>query len=705
MDEEERPENPYVGEPETDFEPADSLDEGAAREQVAALREAVRYHDHRYYVLDDPEIADRTYDRLFDRLAELEAAFGLATPDSPTRRLGGEPRDELGTVEHVAPMLSIDAGDEAADVHAFDDRVRRALAEEELGPPTYVCEPKFDGLSVEVVYVEGRFERAATRGDGRVGEDVTENVATIPGVPGRLRGDPPAFLAVRGEVYMPRPAFHELNAERIEADEEPFANPRNAAAGTLRQLDPAVTAERPLDWDAYEVLAAGDAEPDGVEPSRGGLDADLGSHTAEAEGLREWGLPTPDRVAVVSDVESAIDYRDRLLAERDELDFEVDGAVLKVDDRAACLELGATARAYRWAFAHKFPARSGTTTVRDVVVQVGRTGRLTPVALLDPVDVGGVTVSRASLHNQAEIERLGVNVGDVVEVERAGDVIPQVAAVVESHSEGHYELPATCPVCESAVERDGPMRYCTADLSCPAQLRRTVTHYGSDRGLDIEGLGERAAEQLVGAGLVVELADLYELDPADLLDLEGWGERSAESLLSEVAASREPALADVLSALGIPSVGPTVATDLARQFGTVEAVRDADREALQAVEGVGPETARQVDSFFAENADAVDRLLEHVDPRPAGETGDELADCTVVFTGAVEGFTRAELEELVETHGGAATGSVSSNTDYLVVGDEPGERKRADAAEHGVTELTPEEFVAVLAERGVEVSA
>jgi DNA ligase (NAD+) len=695
--------NPYVEAPDTDFGPVDDLDAASAREQAADLREAVRYHDYRYYVLDGPIVADRTYDRLFERLLELEDAFDLDGPDSPTRRVGGEPRDELADVEHVAPLLSIDQGDDADDLRAFDERVRRSLDAAGFDAPTYVCEPKFDGLSVEVVYVDGRYERAATRGDGEVGEDVTENVRTIPAVPQRLRGDPPEFLAVRGEVYMPRSAFHELNAERVENDREPFANPRNAAAGTLRQLDPAVAASRPLACFFYDVLAAGDADPGTVDASRGGLDAGIESHAAELQRFPEWGLPTADRGAVVEDIEAAVRFREDLLADRDGLDYEVDGVVVKVDDRRACLELGTTARAYRWAFAYKFPARTGTTTVRDVVVQVGRTGRLTPVALLDPVDVGGVTVSRATLHNQSEIATLGVDVGDEVAVKRAGDVIPHVVEVTESHSAGHFALPERCPVCDSAVERDGPRHFCTGGLSCRAQLRRAIQHYGSERGLDIEGLGERAAEQLVDAGLVGGLADLYALDSDDLCALDGWGETSAENLLAEIDATTEPPLADFVAAIGIPEVGPTVAADLARHFEDFDSLRGADEDALRAVDGVGPAVASRVVTFFENNADAVDALREHVTPQSARDTGDELAGLTVVFTGSVEGYTRDELAALIEDHGGSATGSVSSNTDYLVVGEDPGRRKREGAAEYGVETLSPAEFFEMLAERGVAV--
>ena len=678
--------NPYVTEPETDFTPVDELSERQAREQADKLREAVRYHDYRYYVLADPAIGDRTYDALFARLEDLEEAFGLERANSPTQRVGGEPVDELDTVEHVAPMQSIDQGGEAEDVREFDERVRS-----EVGDVDYFCEPKFDGLSVEVVYEDGVYERAATRGDGERGDDVTAQVRTIPSVPGRLRGNHPDRLAVRGEVYMPREAFQDYNRERVERGEEPFANPRNAAAGTLRQLDPAVVAERPLAAFFFEVLAS---------------TADFATNAEVYERLPAWGLRTTDRAELVGDVEAAIDYRDRLLADRDALDYEVDGVVLKVDDRAACERLGSTSRAPRWAFAYKFPARSGETTVRDIVVQVGRTGRLTPVALLDPVEVGGVQVSRASLHNPEEVARLGVSAGDRIRVERAGDVIPDVVEVLDGDG-GHFAFPDSCPACGSPVEREGPLAFCTGGLACPAQLERAVEYYASREALDIEGLGEKAVAQLVDAGLVESLPDLYELRVAQLQELEGWGETSARNLVDEIGATTEPALEDFLTALGIPEVGDTTARALAREFGSFGAVREASEEELRAVEDVGPTVAAEVRDFFdsEQNAAAIDGLLEHVDPQdPEVEAGDALAGLTFVFTGALDRFTRGEAQELVERHGGSATGSVSGNTDYLVAGENPGRTKREDADAEGVPVLEEAEFLDLLAERGVSVA-
>ncbi|SIR92145.1 NAD-dependent DNA ligase LigA [Natronorubrum thiooxidans] len=682
--------NPYLRTPPTEFEPLEDLSEDEAREQVERLREAIREHDRRYYVENEPIIADRTYDALFTRLQDLEDAFDLAHPDSPTRSVGGEPLESFETVEHVAPMLSIDASGEPDDVREFDDRVRR-----EIGPVDYVCEPKFDGVSMAFVYEDGRLERAVTRGDGREGDDVTRNARTIGSVPGRLHGDHPDFLAVRGEVYMPKDAFQAHNRERIERGEEPFANPRNATAGTIRQLDPSIVADRPLEVFFFDVLEASELED---------------SHREELERFPEFGLRVNDRVEVVDSIDDAIDYRDRMLEIRDDLNYEIDGTVIKVDDREAREELGRTARHDRYAYAYKFPARAEITPIADVAVQIGRTGRVTPVALLEPVDVGGVTVSRASLHNPEEIAEKNVNVGDTVRVQRAGDVIPYVEEVVEKSSEGHYELPEHCPVCDSAIERDGPMAFCTGGLACDAQLRRSIEYYASNDGLDLEGLGEKSVRQLVAAGLLESVADLYELDAEDLTELEGWGDTSAENLLLEIEASREPTLADFLSALGIPHVGPTTARELAREFARFEAVReaaDADPERLEGVDDVGETVAGQIHDFFASeaNAAAVDDLLEHVSPQESDleRGGDDLEGLTFVFTGSLEGVTRSEAQDVVEAHGANATSSVSGNTDYLVVGENPGQTKRDDAEANDVPIVDEDEFRELLADRGIDL--
>ncbi|NLV07754.1 NAD-dependent DNA ligase LigA [Haloarcula rubripromontorii] len=682
--------NPYISDPRTEFESVEDVDAETAREQAAQLREAIRHHDYRYYVENDPVIGDRAYDALFTRLQRLESAFDLDTDGSPTQRVGGEPLDELPDVEHVARMGSIDQGGEEADVREFDERVRDGLDTDDV---QYFCEPKFDGLSVEIVYEDGVYQRAATRGDGEVGEDVTENVRTIASVPQRLRGDYPDFLAVRGEVYIPRDAFTAFNRERVERGEDPFANPRNAAAGTLRQLDPSVTAERPLSVFFFGVLDAS---------------VSFESHSEMHDRFPEWGLRVCDRTAIVDDIDAAIDYRNEQQQARDDLDYEIDGVVIKVDDMAACDELGSTSRAPRWAFAYKFPARKEETTVRDIVVQVGRTGRLTPVALMDPVEVGGVTVSRASLHNPSLIADLGVDVGDRVRIKRAGDVIPDVVEVLDDDGDGHFEFPETCPACDSPVERDGPMAFCTGGLTCPAQRERSVEHYASRDALDIEGLGEKAVQQLLAAGLVSDPADLYELTVEELTDLEGWGETSAQNLVDGMDGAREPPLADFLVALGIPEVGTVTARNLAQKFGTFEAILDAadegDTDAFETVPDVGPTVARSIVEFFEGkgNRAVIDRLLDHVDPQAAEETGgNALTGLTFVFTGSLDGYTRNDAQELIERNGGSATSSVSGNTDYLVLGDSPGQRKQDDAEEYNVETLSEDEFEALLADAGV----
>ncbi|MGB9930216.1 NAD-dependent DNA ligase LigA [Haloarcula amylolytica] len=681
--------NPYISDPRTEFAPVEDIDAETAREQADQLREAIRYHDYRYYVENDPVISDRAYDALFDRLQRLESAFDLDTDGSPTQRVGGEPLDELPEVEHVAQMGSIDQGGEEADVREFDKRVRNSLD----GDVQYFCEPKFDGLSIEVVYEDGVYQRAATRGDGEVGEDVTENVRTISSVPQRLRGDYPDVLVVRGEAYIPRDAFTAFNRERVERGEDPFANPRNAAAGTLRQLDPSVTAERPLSVFFFGVLDAS---------------VDFESHSGIHERFPDWGLRVCDRTAVVDEIDAAIDYRNDQHRARDDLDYEIDGVVIKVDDLDACDELGSTARAPRWAFAYKFPARKEETTVRDIVVQVGRTGRLTPVALMDPVEVGGVTVSRASLHNPSLIADLGVDVGDRVRIKRAGDVIPDVVEVLDDDGDGHFEFPDTCPACDSPVERDGPMAFCTGGLTCPAQRERSVEHYASRDALDIEGLGEKAVQQLLDAGLVSDPSDLYELTVEDLTDLEGWGETSARNLVTEMGDAREPPLANFLVALGIPEVGTVTARNLAQEFGTFEAILDAaddgNTDAFEAVPDVGSTVARSIVEFFEGegNRAVIDRLLDHVTPQAAEETGgDALAGLTFVFTGSLDGYTRSDAQDLVERNGGSATSSLSGNTDYLVLGDNPGQRKQDDAEEHDVETLSEAEFEALLEDAGV----
>jgi DNA ligase (NAD+) len=687
--------NPYLRDPPTDFEPVETLSRSAAEQQIERLRKAIREHDHRYYLEADPLIADRIYDLLFSRLQDLEAEFDLVERDSPTQRVGGEAVDALQTVDHTAPMLSIDQSGEAQDVREFDERVHRELRQEGLESEGYVCEPKFDGISLEAVYEDGRLVRAATRGDGQEGDDVTAQVRRIRSVPQRLRGEYPDFLAVRGEVFMPKDGFREHNRTRVEHGDEPFANPRNATAGTIRQLDPSVVASRPLDCFVYGIMAYED--PDRERPP---------SQWDELQAFGEWGFNVDDRAERVDDIETAIEFRDDLMADRENLNYEIDGVVIKVNNSAACQALGTTSRATRSAFAYKFPARTEITQITDIVVQVGRTGRMTPVALLEPVQVGGVTVSRATLHNPGEIESLGVDVGDTVRVLRAGDVIPYIEEVVEAASDATFEFPDHCPVCESPVERDGPLAFCTGGLACEAQLERAIEHYVSRGGLDIEGLGPERINQLREAGRVDSLADLYRLDHDELAALEGWGEKSAQNLLDELAAARQPPLDSFLTALSIPEVGGSTASALAREFGSLGALIEADPEELQGVDDVGPIVAEKIRQFFEteENRVALDELRAvGVEPESvdATETADKLDGLTFVFTGSLS-VSRSDAQGHVEAYGANTTGSVSGNTDYLVIGDSPGQRKQDDAVDNDVPIREEAEFADLLADYGIE---
>jgi len=666
------------------FTPVDELSTTAARAEVEALRDAIAHHDHLYYVENAPEIADAAYDRLFHRLEELEAAFSdLRSPNSPTQRVGGAPLDALAEVRHEAPMLSLNAVSDEDEVARFLDRLEDEARE-------LVLEPKFDGLSVELVYDEGRLVRGATRGDGTIGEEVTANLRTIGAVPLELRGDEtPARVAVRGEVVLAKADFQTLNRGRVERGEEPFANPRNAAAGTLRRLESKAVARVPLDLVAYEILA--------LDGSRGD------THWDDLDRLAAWGFKTDPHNTRARDLDAIADFHGWLLDQRDALDWEIDGVVLKVDDLEARERLGARARSPRWALAWKFPPRAEVTTLEDIVVQVGTSGILTPVALLAPVDVGGVTVSRATLHNEGEVHRKDVRVGDTVRIARAGDVIPEVVERVKQPGVERGEpfaMPATCPSCGTEVVREGAHVRCPAGLACPAQLRGRLVHYGARDALDIEGLGERTAAQLVDRGLVRDLADLYALSAADLEGLEGFAETSARALVAAIQGVKAPPLDRFLHALAIRHVGRRVARVLAGAFADLDALRGASREALEAVEDIGPATAASVHDFLHDpaNRDVLERLAAAgVRPKPVeGEAAAALDGLTVVFTGALADFTRAEARAEVERRGGRVTDSVSDRTDYVVVGAGPG-AKRDEAAGEGVRILDEGGFKRLLA--------
>lgn len=669
--------NPYLTGDYDDFEPVESLSHQDAEEQADKLQAAIQEHNRLYYVESNPIIADRTYDELFARLQTLEEEFNLPSANSPTQRVGGEPIDEFDTFEHTEPLLSIQQSGEKADVKAFHDRMKDALGTPDI---EYVCEPKFDGISLALYYMNGELDRVVTRGDGQEGDDVTANAKTVPSIPLSLSDDAPDTLVVRGELYMPKDGFQAHNRERIENDEDPFANPRNATAGTIRQQDPKIVAERPLAFYAFEVLHSSDPWNSRWE-----------EHTA----FPSIGLPVSEEVKRANSLEDLLAYRNDLLDRRDDLNVAIDGVVLKLNNHTERKQVGYTSSHPRWAFAYKFPPRTGETTLRDIVIQVGRTGRMTPVALLDPVDVGGVTVSRANLHNPEWIAETDLGIGDTVTVERAGDVIPQVADIVEHDSDSYYVFPDTCPVCNSDVEQDGPIARCTGGLSCDAQRRRSVEYYASRGGMDIDGLGERTVRQLIDAGLVQDIADLYTITVADIAALEGMGEQSATKLVSSIDDTTEPTFVDFVTALGIREVGRSVAKLLAREFGTFDALKTASTSELEAVDEIGPVTAERVRDFFDSpgNQQVLSRLLKHVTPQEhTVEGGDAFADQTIVFTGSLPDRTRTEATELIEREGGNVTSSVSGATDLLVVGDGAGARKQEQAEENDVETVPAADF-------------
>jgi DNA ligase (NAD+) len=696
--------NPYLAPPIPEDRPdLDSLSPEAASQEAALLREALHHHNHLYYVEDAPVLADDAWDRLFARLQGLEERFpDLRSDTSPTQRVGTAPASELEKVEHRAPMLSLGSIHRQEEMEAFDRFLRKSLGER---PIVYVAEPKMDGVSVEVVYRDGRLSHGVTRGDGRIGEDITRNLKTIPTVPLILRR-PPAYLSVRGEVLMDRNGFIELNRRRAEAGLELYANPRNAASGSLRQLDPKNTADKPLSIFFYDILAA-----EGYDGK---------SHLETLADFSRWGLKTNPWNRRLETLEEVVAYREELTAARDDLPYEIDGIVLKIDSYPDREELGYRNRSPRWAVAWKFPPKREVTTLRRIAVQVGRTGALTPVALLDPVSIGGVTVSRATLHNADEVARKDVREGDKVRVVRAGDVIPEVAEVVDPDRPNRgkpFEMPAHCPVCGTEVVREGAAHICPAGLSCRAQLLGRLIHYASRGAMDIEGLGEKSVEQLLDAGLVQEVPDIYRLSAEEIASLEGFGEKSAGQLVAAIDASKTQALSRFVFGLGIRHVGERGAALLARHFGSIRAMMDASQAELESIGDIGPQTAQSIRDFFGseENRKALAELEDlGVSPTPpprrpetgadtgadaegaAGGTG-PFAGKTVVLTGSLEGFSRSEAKEAIEARGGRVTGSVSKNTDYVVAGADPGSKlEKAVALEIRI--LSEDEFAAFLRE-------
>jgi len=670
------------------------MSEQPIQKRINSLREEINNHNYSYYVLDNPEVPDSEYDRLLRELNKLEQQNpDLIIADSPTQRVGATPLDSFSEVQHKVPMLSLGNAFSEQDMSDFDKRIREGVEHENI---EYAAEPKLDGLAISLLYKNGMLERAATRGDGRTGEDVTLNIRTIDAIPLKLRGkDFPPLIEIRGEVVMPKAGFDKLNQQQLDKGEKPFVNPRNAAAGSLRQLDPQITATRPLSFYSYGVgLIEGLSLPN--------------KHSQIMGKLKSWGLRINPESKVVKGVKGCLTYYEALAKKRNSLPDEIDGIVYKVDDIELQNIMGFVSRAPRWAIARKFPAQEEMTKLVAIDIQVGRTGALTPVARLEPVFVGGVTVSNATLHNQDEIDRLDVRAGDTVIVRRAGDVIPQIVSVVKSKREGkprRFYLPDTCPVCDSETARfeDEAVTFCTGGLYCEAQRKEAIKHFASRRAMNVDGLGDKLVEQLVDEGLIHTIADLYILKVEDLSKLERMAEKSAKNLVASLEESKKTTLAKFVFSLGIHSIGETTAATLASHFLTLEKIMKADEEKLLAVPDVGPIVAGNLITFFKQehNKEVVEQLIsvginwpkikkKSVDEQP-------LAGKTFVVTGTLETMGRNDAKTALLNLGAKVSGSVSKKTDYVVVGDNPGS-KATKAADLGISILDEKALIKLLAQ-------
>ena len=654
----------------------------AVKQHIADLRKKIHYHNYRYYVLDEPEISDAEYDRLFNELEELESKYPeLVTPDSPTQRVGAKPLEAFGTYKHSIPLLSLNSVYEEEEVKDFDERVRKFLGEAGgAAAIEYVVEPKIDGLAMELIYKNGVLSVGSTRGDGETGEEITQNLRTIKTIPLRIFSDaastsgvPLSLLEVRGEVFIPVRKFKDLNTALGEKGEKMFANPRNAAAGSVRQLDPRVTASRPLDFFAYGVGRA-----EGKEFS---------TQWEVLAYLRRIGFKISPLIRRFDTIQDVIRYHEEVKEKRDELDYEIDGIVVKVNSIKQQERLGAISRSPRWAIAYKFPAREEFTRVEDIVVQVGRTGALTPVAVLEPVPIGGATIHRATLHNEDELRRKDVRIGDTVVVKRAGDVIPEVVSVIKSKRTGtekEFKMPDRCPVCGAEVIKEGPIRRCIG-VSCEAQLKERIKHFASLRALDIEGLGEKVIEQLVDRKMVSDAADLFFLTKSDLLRLDRMGGKSAQNILDALEKSKKTTLSRLIHALGIRHVGDHTASLLADKFRDLESLRNASYDDLVSIPEIGPEVARSILLFFEQESTKellakLERAGVSYEKKEAG-AGLLVAEAerkplegkTFVFTGRIS-MPREEAKDIVERLGGKVASSVSKRTDYVVTGEEAGSK-------------------------------
>ncbi|MCX8012308.1 MAG: NAD-dependent DNA ligase LigA [Desulfobacterota bacterium] len=657
--------------------------------RIEELRELINYHNYRYYVLDSPEISDEEYDRYFRELEELEKKYPhLITPDSPTQRVGAPPLENFAAVVHNVPMLSLGNAFAEDEVVEFDRRLKRFLkTKEEI---TYVAEPKLDGVAVELVYIDGIFTVGSTRGDGITGEDVTQNLKTIKSIPLRLIrpefGLIPSRLEVRGEVYIGIKAFQALNRQKEEKGEPKFANPRNAAAGSLRQLDSLITAQRPLDIFCYGIgLVEGYS---------------FSSQWELLNTLPQWGFKVNSRIQLCKNIKEVIDYYYSIERIRETLEYEIDGIVIKVNDFSLQEKLGTISRSPRWALAYKFPPRQAATKIIEIIPQVGRTGAITPVAVMEPVSISGVTVSRATLHNQDEIDKKDIRVGDTVIVQRAGDVIPEVVAVLKERRIGKevpFRIPSNCPVCGAKVVRlPGEVLHRCINLSCLAQLKKTIHHFASKRAMDIEGLGDKLIDRLVDEGLVKNVADLYYLNEKDLIPLERMGEKLASNIINAIEQSKKRDLARFIYALGIRHIGEHLALILAKHYSKIEDLMDAREEELMQINEIGPEVARSIVSFFSQksNRELIEKLksagIKLITPKKKIAEG-KLQGKIFVFTGTLARFTREEAKNLVESLGGQVNSSISKKTDYVVVGRDPGS-KYEKAKSLGIAILSEEDF-------------
>jgi DNA ligase (NAD+) len=657
------------------------------RNRVTHLREQINHHNYRYYILDSPEISDAAYDRLFDELSALEKQYPeLITPDSPTQRVGAAPLEEFVTVRHALPMLSLNKATSETEFLDFHRRVKD-LTKAQDKDITYTVEPKFDGLAVELLFNNGIFTLGSTRGDGLVGEDVTRNLRTVKSIPLRLMGDSlPDLLEVRGEVIMNKEDFARLNRSREKSGDPPFANPRNAAAGSVRQLDPRVTSTRPLNFFAYAVGR--------IEGKA------LGAHWQGIRYLKTLGFKFSRYIDLCENVDQVIAFYERILALRNDLPYEIDGIVIKLNDFAMQRAAGELSRSPRWAVAWKFPAQQEHTQVRDIIVSVGRTGALTPVALLDPVRVGGVEVSRATLHNEDEVRKKDVRIGDTVVIQRAGDVIPEVVAVITSKRRGNekaFSMPDRCPVCGSKAERpEGEAVHRCTGMACPAQIKENLAHFASKGAMDMDGLGRKYLEQMVDKHIIQDPADLYFLNKEDLMKMDRMGDKLADNLLRAIDKSRERSLTHLIYALGIRNVGTHLAGVLAKHFQSVDNLARQSPEDLTAVHEIGPIVAQSIYNFFhnPKNLKILEKLKQGrvrfpVEEAAARET--PLAGLTFVLTGGLETLSRDKARQIIEDLGGRVTSSISKKTDYVIVGKDPGS-KYDKALKLGVKTLREEEF-------------